>query len=344
MKIQFLLSILFLAFSCNQSNPTSKTPVHAANEGPAELSELTLDKIRIRDPYIVPDASTTTYYMYAQMENRADAKAKGVEVYSSKDLKTWTGPDPVFTLPEGFWANHQVWAPEVHMYKDKYYLFVTLSNSDTLATPRPIQTEEWPKLVKRASQVFVSDSPRGPFKPFENKPHTPVGWTSLDGTLFVEDGIPYMIFCHEWTQVVDGTMELVRLSDDLSAPVNAPLTLFKAGDASWVTPLHEHGKITDGPFLYKTSSGKLIMIWSSFGTHGYAIGQAISENGRIAGPWTQADLIFKENGGHGMIFKTFDDQLVLLFHQPNIGPQERAMMYLIKEVDDRLVLVSKLYG
>ena len=43
-----------------------------------------------------------------------------------------------------------------------------------------------------------------------------------------------------------------------------------------------------------------------------------------------------------MIFKTFDDQLVLLFHQPNIGPQERAQMYLIEEVEDRLVLVSKL--
>ena len=342
MKILFLFSILSLAVSCNQSNNTSKTPVLIANEGFAEASELTLDKIRIRDPYIVPETSTKTYYMYAQMENRADANEKGVEVYSSKDLKTWTGPDPVFTLPEKFWANHQVWAPEVHMYKDNYYLFVTLSNMDTLPTPRPIQTENWPKQVKRASQVFVSKSPRGPFKPFDNKPHTPVEWSSLVGTLFMEDGIPYMIFCHEWTQIVDGTMELVRLSDDLSEPLSEPVTLFKASDAEWVLPVQEHGKITDGPFLYKASSWKLIMIWSSFGTNGYAIGQAISENGRIAGPWTQANLIFKENGGHGMIFKTFENQLVLLFHQPNIGPQERAQMYLIEEVEDRLVLVSKL--
>lgn len=151
-----------------------------------------------------------------------------------------------------------------------------------------------------------------------------------------------MIFCHEWTQVMDGTMELVSLSDDLSEPLSEPVTLFKASDAEWVLPVQEYGKITDGPFLYKASSGKLIMIWSSFGTHGYAIGQAISENGKIAGPWTQADLLFKENGGHGMIFKTFEDQLVLLFHQPNIGPQERAQMYLIEEAEERLVLVSKL--
>jgi hypothetical protein len=84
------------------------------------------------------------------------------------------------------------------------------------------------------------------------------------------------------------------------------------------------------------------MIWSSFGSKGYAIGQAISENGKIAGPWTQAELIFKENGGHGMIFKTFEDELFLLFHQPNFGPQERAQMYRIEEKNDRLVLISKL--
>ncbi len=330
MKYLILLATLFLAISCKQSNKNM------------DVSELNLDNIRIRDPYIVPDASTKTYYMYSQMGNRADANEKGVEVYSSKDLKTWSGPEPVFTFPEGFWANHQVWAPEVHIYKDKYYLFVTLSNTDTLATPRPIISENWPILVKRASQVFVSESPAGPFKPFDNTPHTPKEWSSLDGTLFVEDGIPYMIFCHEWTQVMDGTMELVRLSDDLSEPVSNPVTLFKAGDAAWVTPLHEHGKITDGPYVYKTKNGKLVMIWSSFGTNGYAIGQALSENGKIAGPWVQSELIFKENGGHGMIFKTFDDQLVLLFHQPNIGPLERAQMYLIEEVEDRLGLLSKL--
>jgi hypothetical protein len=27
---------------------------------------------------------------------------------------------------------------------------------------------------------------------------------ALDGTLWVEDGVPYMIFCHEWIQITDG--------------------------------------------------------------------------------------------------------------------------------------------
>jgi hypothetical protein len=40
---------------------------------------------------------------------------------------------------------------------------------------------------------------------------------TLDGTLWVEDELPYMVFCHEWVQIKDGTVESVRLKDDLSA-------------------------------------------------------------------------------------------------------------------------------
>ena len=114
---------------------------------------------------------------------------------------------------------------------------------------------------KRGTQVLVADSPLGPFEPFANKPHTPVEWSSLDGTLWVEDGVPYMVFCHEWTQIQNGSMELVQLAEDLSKTVTEPVTLFHAGDAEWVRGLQNEGKVTDGCFLYKTKGGQLIMIW-----------------------------------------------------------------------------------
>ena len=109
--------------------------------------------IRIRDPYILRDDVTEKYYLYAQKENRLAREVwdtmPGVEVYSSIDLKSWSGLKDVFTFPEGFWADYQVWAPEVHTYKDKFYLFVTLSSHDTLSDTPP---EGW-KLHKRGTQV-----------------------------------------------------------------------------------------------------------------------------------------------------------------------------------------------
>jgi beta-xylosidase len=52
----------------------------------------------------------------------------GVVAYKSKDLETWEGPQIVFAVPDGLWANpaHGVWAPGIHNYRGKYYLFATL--------------------------------------------------------------------------------------------------------------------------------------------------------------------------------------------------------------------------
>jgi GH43 family beta-xylosidase len=300
-----------------------------------------LDEIRIRDPFILADQATQTYYMYAQMDNRLDREDtnKGVEVYTSKDLESWEGPNPVFTIPSGFWGDQMVWAPEVHKYQGKYYLFVTFTAKETFGT-----SSEGMPLKKRGTQILVADAPTGPFQPFRNGPHTPPDWMALDGTLWVEDSVPWMVFCHEWVQITDGTMELVRLKKDLSGTVGNPVTLFRATDAPWVKSLKDlggqvHGYITDGPFLYRTKNGRLLMIWSSFGTQRYAVGLAYSASGKIAGPWKQIEKpLFAANGGHGMIFRTFDGQLMLVLHQPNSSPNERAQFFELQDTGDSLVL------
>ena len=45
---------------------------------------------------------------------------------------------------------------------------------------------------------------------------------------------PWMVFCHEWVQIGDGTMDAVRLAADLSKPVGEPIQLFRASDAPGV--------------------------------------------------------------------------------------------------------------
>jgi len=303
----------------------------------AQSNYKNLNTIRIRDPYILADSSSKTYYMYASGSNRSEAGGLGVEVYKSRNLQTWTGPNPVFTVTGNFWGNRKVWAPEVHAYQGKYYLFVTFTSNKEMK-----QIEGRPKIENRATQILVSDSPEGPFKPFANKPQTPEDWMSLDGTLWVENGTPYMVFCHEWIQITDGTIELTELKKDLSEAIGRPQTLFSATQAQWARSLDEvgvkhdnkiqKGYITDGPFLYRTKNGKLLMIWSSFGVDKYAVGLAESQTGSIKGPWKIIqEPLFRANGGHGMIFKTFDGQLKLVLHQPNHSPEERAQLFDLED-------------
>ena len=152
-----------------------------------------------------------------------------------------------------------------------------------------------------------------------------------------ESGQAWTVFCHEWTQIGNGTVEAVRLKKDLSGPAGKPVTLFKASEAPWVRS-HVPGEklyVTDGPFLLRNSRGELLMLWSSFTDEGYATGLARSRSGDIGGPWEQfPQPIFRRDGGHGMILRTFDGRLLLSIHQPNRTPDERTKLFPLRETAD----------
>jgi GH43 family beta-xylosidase len=339
-----LTSILFcIALTAIAFNVTScKNKPNGSSANNVDSLIKTID-IPIRDPYILVDRNEGLYYMYAQTGNRRGniGEKAGVEVYTSTDLQFWSQPTTVLELPGDFWGGKSVWAPEVHEYNGKYYLFTTLTANDTVPWREPGKRMH---PNKRGTQIFYSDAPTGPFTPFSNNAHTPADWMALDGTLWVENNIPYMVFCHEWIQILDGTMELIELTGDLSSVVGEPITLFKATDAPWVRSLLDaggewHGYITDGPFIHPLRSGKLLMIWSSFGINKYTVGMAISPSGSIKGPWQQLDEpLYKNDGGHGMLFRALDNKLYLTLHQPNGGSLERARFFEVEENGDMLQL------
>jgi arabinan endo-1,5-alpha-L-arabinosidase len=295
---------------------------------------ITLGKIRMRDVCILPDQKSKTYYMIGPA-------GRGVRAYTSKDLLNWVGPQIVFRAPDDIWGDIpivSIWAPEMHAYKDKYYLFLTFDTRNKF----PEQWRNWLPRVTRGSQVLASDSPTGPFKPFQNHSTLPVDMMTLDGTLWAEDGVPYMVFCHEWVQITNGSVEYVRLKDDLSETVGEPVRLFRGGDAPWSLQSKQYGShVTDGPYLYKGKSGKLFMIWSSGGTGGYTVGIAISDSGKLAGPWRQqAEPVYKENGGHAMLFRTFEGALMMVLHMPN-NMNAQPHMFKMEDTGETLRIISE---
>jgi beta-xylosidase len=287
---------------------------------PAQGDNLSCADIAIRDPLILPVKEEGLYYLYGTCPTFGQ---KPFICYTSKDLKTWSGPLSVLDLPKDFWATRDYWAPEVHVWKGRYYMFATYAAE---------------KGKVRRTHLCTADGPRGPFRPIGDGPQTPEGWMCLDGTLFVDDaGAPWMVFCHEWVQVQDGEICAVQLSDDLSKAVGEPKLLFKASAAPWV--VEKKDKVTDGPFLYRSKTGKLLMIWSSFGKDGkYKVGLARSTSGKLEGPWEQQEkLLYTDDGGHAMLFKTFDGQLMMSLHTPNHHPSHPAFIPMRDEGDTLLV-------
>ncbi len=325
-----------------QPGPDATTP-------PVPKTGLRLPDIQLHDPWMIADKATQTYFLYSSASRRITGEGRtGTLYYKSKDLATWEGPFIAFVAPADSWADATVnaWAPEVHVYKGKYYLFTTLHNPK-----KPLTTTDStrPNLM-RSTMIAVADAPGGPFVlTKKDAPIAPTNFMTLDGTLYVDRaGKPWMVYAHEWIQKVDGTMEAIPLNDDLSAAIGAPIHLFKASDAPWLneqmTPnTRVNNYVTDGPELYRSKNGTLLMLWASYmqneiGRNGYVQTIARSKSGEIKGPWEQLPPLIGNDSGHGMLFQSFDGKLMLVVHQP--FQNARGKIYEMEDVGDNLRVVK----
>ena len=282
-----------------------------------------IQDINIRDPYVFVEDGVA--YMVGTTHHSAwGGTVCGFCGYKSHDLENFEGPFVLFEANDAFWGDKDFWAPELHKYNGKYYLFASFKSNNKC----------------RASHVLVCDEPFGKYVPLKSQ-ITPKDWECLDATMYAEDGVAYTIFCHEWLQCADGQMVLAELDENLDGIKGTLEVIFNASSAPWTSKFEGDNYVTDGPFIKKLSNGTLVMLWSSFGEAGYAMGMAISKNG-IHGPWEHVEKpLFYENGGHGMIFD-FNNKSYVALHCPN-NPDgaERACFFPVKENGDILELVLK---
>ncbi len=267
-------------------------------------------QINIRDPFVLVHAGI--YYLYGTRGADCWGKADGFDVYRGTDLVHWEGPFVCFHNDGSFWADRNYWAPEVHPWRGMFYLFASFKS----------------ETRRRGTAILRAASPMGPFEPWSRGPVTPAEWECLDGTFYASpDGIPYIVFCHEWVQAGDGEILAMRLTPDLKAPEGGPFLMFRASEAPWSREIRHSsgvsGFVTDGPFLWRKEDGTLLCLWSGFSEKGYAQGLAASDNGGIDGRFIQLDPLFLEDGGHGMLFRTREGQTCLAIHSPNTHLLER---------------------
>src|SRR5690606_18142041 len=120
---------------------------------------------------VLPILKEKKYYLYGTTGSQTwTDSASGFDYYTSHDLQHWEGPLPAFRPSANFWADRNFWAPEVHVYRDLYYMFATFKAEG----------------VRRGTQILVADSAQGLFQPISDAPVTPRDWECLDGTLFVD--------------------------------------------------------------------------------------------------------------------------------------------------------------
>ena len=106
------------------------------------------------------------------------------------------------------------------------------------------------------------------------------------------------------------------------------------------------GYVADGPFLFRTGTGRLGMLWSSWSNSRCAQGVAYSESGKLAGPWVQCNApLIPNNSGHGMLFRTFDGKLLMCLHHQSLdsenpGPR-RPTLFEVDISGDEIKILGK---
>lgn len=327
LKIHVLAPMMVFLIGCAVTTPAESDENGSVRVEPAGKTE---KDFRIRDPFVLVDDGR--YYLY---ESKPWSGGNGVGVRVSGNLVDWTAVKPVMKMPSDVKVR-AVWAPEVHKYNGRYWLFVTITEKKGVREIKAMNPEADPKgLAPRGTWVFSADSPMGPFEPVKKSPVPPAHLQTLDGTLYVEDGRPYMVYCHEWCQNWNGTIEYAPLADDFASFTGPSVKMLDAQssmEGAWV--------ITDGPFFHRSEkSGRLYMIWSNVVKgKGYCVLVRSSASGRIAGPWSRDEILYGRDGGHGMIFRDLDGKLRLTIHQPNSSPDERMKLFTLEDDGERLSL------
>jgi len=160
------------------------------------------------------------------------ATGRGIDVWSSVDMKSWTREKPVFdTAPQ--WAvdtmamfaksdstirpfRGHIWAPDISYHNEQYYLYYSVSafgkNTSCmgLATNKTLNSSD-PNFRWVDHGAVVCSRPEVD------------QWNAIDpNLLYGEDGFPYLIWGSFW----DG-LQMARLTDDLKSihPASKPTTI-----------------------------------------------------------------------------------------------------------------------
>lgn len=275
------------------------------------------ENIGIRDPFILEENGI--YYLYGTVNFGR------FEVYTSSDLYMWTRENPCFVGYGNFFGNACVfsevegkeesfWAPEVYAHNGAYYMLATF-------------TQDTETMNQQGTVMLKADSPLGPFQVWSDGPITPAGHSCLDATLHFENGVPYIIYAHEWqcscrSYNGTGSVDYIQLSDDLKSTVGSSAEWLSADNlTTWWEELFgtTPSKITDGPFVYTDLNGQKYLLWSTNiyvdGVNTYS--QLATKFATVGGSVNLKNdtiTLSSNGGGHGMIFTAPDGQETLIMH------------------------------
>lgn len=302
------LAVAFFATSCEKKN-SGDTPSPPANTFINPLLNAG------PDPWIVKAGAD--YYYTHTLGNRI-ALWKTTKV---TDLRRAT-QQTVWTAPAAGPNSQNVWAPELHFFDNKWYLYYTAGASGNLATQRTFVLENTaadPLTGTWADRGKIGDPAADFF--------------AIDGTVFSHNGKNYFLWSGQ-ASATDNTQRIyiARMSNPWTLETSR--SLISSPQYAW----EQIGDpdVNEGPQILKNAAGKVFLIYSASGcwTDDYALGMLTLKDGGDplnGNDWTKSTTpVFTKNPGggafgpgHNSFFKSADgtEDWILYHANPQAGLQ-----------------------
>ena len=316
-KKAFVIS-LFLAFvlvACgDEKNSVRDGGWTFAPPAGVALDTVLMDTMSFRNPYIRYERENDSYYMVAD----------GGLMWTSRDLHRWTGPYDVLEQDTASWigASPVITSPEIHMFGGKYYYMATFERPDVM-----LPGADGKLFARRSCVALVADDIRGPYRTIDSESSLLVESEMAAHPTFGIDylGASYMIYTHQGEQNGDGTVQIVRFSNDLGRRVGEAYIMFSAADNRWTVEEKDGEKsfspVMEAPFLFVTDEKEMGILFTSYLGGKKAIGVAYTQTGEYGynGPWVvEPEPLLTGGVGSASIFTDYDGTKVLVVERDTV--------------------------
>ena len=315
--LQVYMFVLLALASCGvggnkgASNDVANEWVPTVPDG-AMADTVSIDTMSVENPFITYDRESNMYYMVAD----------GGYMWMSKNMHLWHGPYNVLMQNPSVWTNKAtaVFSPEIHRFNGKFYYMASFERADTLVAG----TDGVP-FPRRSCIALVSDKLTGPYMTID------VAGNLLDErekaihpTFCTDDyGAGYMIYNHDASQNGDGTVQIVRFTEDLGRRMGEAYVMFTASRNSWSRAAdgdkETFSPIMEAPYLFMTEGGRMGILFTTYIGEEKALGVAYTESGHLDGPWViEPQPFMTGNVGGAMMFTDYDGTRVMVVQKDTV--------------------------
>ncbi|PTB94656.1 arabinan endo-1,5-alpha-L-arabinosidase [Marivirga lumbricoides] len=276
-----------------------------------------MSDIRVHDPVMAKHDGT--YYLFCT--------GMGIDVFSSSDMKNWKREAPVFDKALE-WTNNvvpdfsgHIWAPDIHFYEGKYYLYYSVSafakNTSAIGVATNTTLNPQSSDFKWEDQGIVVQS----------VPNRDL-WNAIDPNIIEgKDGTAWMSFGSFW----EG-LKMVKLSGDRTSIAEPQVwhTIAKRERSPFLADAEPGDAALEAPFIFKKGDLYYLFVSWDYCCRGenstYKV--VVGRSGDITGPFYDQSgksmakgggtLVIEGNkdwagAGHNSAY-TFDGKDYFIFH------------------------------